>query len=105
MGQIRAYAWPGNVRELENTLKLSVLFCKGSELIHLEMDQKPLAATGNDWNAHKQNVLNDAEQTFLKQAMQSHRGKVKQVEDAMSLTSRAVYGKLKKYVINPGQFR
>jgi transcriptional regulator with PAS, ATPase and Fis domain len=105
MGQIRAYAWPGNVRELENTLKLSVLFCKGSELIHLEMDQKPLAATGNNWNAHKQNVLNDAEQTFLKQAMQSHRGKVKQVADAMSLTSRAVYGKLKKYVINPGQFR
>ena len=105
MSQIRAYAWPGNVRELENTLERSVLFCKGSELTRLELDQKPLAAIGNDWNVHKQNVLNDAEQVFLKQALQNHRGKVKQVADAMGLTPRAVYAKLKKYAINPGQFR
>ncbi|WP_331709903.1 helix-turn-helix domain-containing protein, partial [Methylomonas methanica] len=105
MGQIRAYAWPGNVRELENTLERSVLFCKGSELTRLELDQKPLVTTGNDWNAHKQNLLSDAEQVYLKQAMQSHRGDVKQVAAAMGLTSRAVYGKLKKYGINAGQFR
>jgi two-component system response regulator HydG len=37
--------------------------------------------------------------------MQSHRGDVKQVAAAMGLTSRAVYGKLKKYGLNAGQFR
>jgi two-component system response regulator HydG len=105
MGQIRAYGWPGNVRELENTLERSVLFCKGSELIHLELDQKPVTITVNDWNAHKQNVLNNAEQAFLKQSMQTHRGDVKQVAAAMGLTPRAVYGKLKKYGISSGQFR
>ncbi|MEQ1531244.1 MAG: helix-turn-helix domain-containing protein, partial [Methylococcales bacterium] len=105
MGQIRAYGWPGNVRELENTLERSVLFCKGSELIRLELDQKPLAKTGNDWNTHKQNILTQAEQAFLREAMQSHHGDVKQVAAAMGLTPRAVYGKLKKYGINSGQFK
>jgi two-component system response regulator HydG len=37
--------------------------------------------------------------------LQNHRGKVKQVADAMGLKLRAVYAKLKKYAINPGQFR
>ncbi|WP_331709930.1 helix-turn-helix domain-containing protein, partial [Methylomonas methanica] len=105
MGQIRAYAWPGNVRELENTLERSVLFCKGNELTRLELDQKPLATPSNDWNVHKQNLLSDAEQVFLKQAMQSHRGDVKQVAAVMGLTPRAVYGKLKKYGIHPGHFK
>lgn len=105
MGQIRAYAWPGNVRELENTLERCVLFCKGSVLSHLELDQKPTSAKDNDWNAHKQQILADAEQAFLKQSMQTHRGDVKQVAAAMGVTPRAVYGKLKKYGINTGHFR
>lgn len=105
MGQIRAYVWPGNVRELENTLERSVLFCKDSELTRLELDQKSIVTTGNDWSAQKQNILTDAEQAFLKQAMQTSRGDVKQVAATMGLTPRAIYGKLKKYGINSGQFR
>lgn len=105
MGQIRAYAWPGNVRELENTLERSVLFCKGTELTRLELDQMPVAIAGRDWSAHKQTLLQDAEQDFLKQTLQNHQGKVKYVAEAMGLTTRAIYAKLKKYGINPGQFR
>lgn len=99
------YDWPGNIRELENALERGVLFCKGNELTSLELDQQPVADKVNDWNTHKQNILTQAEQAFLKQAMQSHRGDVKQVADAMGLTPRAVYGKLKRYGINSGQFR
>ncbi|MDD2761749.1 MAG: sigma 54-interacting transcriptional regulator [Methylomonas sp.] len=105
MGQIRAYPWPGNVRELENTLERSVLFCKGTELNRLELDRQLMTATGDDWNAHKQNLLSDAEQVFLKQALQNHRGNVKQVADAMGLTPRAVYAKLKKYGLSALRFR
>ncbi|WP_456299098.1 hypothetical protein [Methylotuvimicrobium alcaliphilum] len=41
---------------MENTLERSVLFCKGSELTRLELDQKPFTATGVDWNAQKQTL-------------------------------------------------
>jgi two-component system response regulator HydG len=106
MGQIRAYAWPGNVRELENTLERSVLFSKGNELTHLELDVKQKAPpTVDDWNAFKRQVLAEAEQTFLNQALQTHRGDIKRVAADMDLTPRAVYGKLQKYRMSAGKFR
>lgn len=106
MGQIRAYHWPGNVRELENTLERSVLFMKGSELTHLEGDMKSsIAPSGSDWNTLKRQVLEEAEQNFLRQALQMHRGDVKRVAADMDLTPRAVYGKLQKYRIDAGKFR
>jgi len=105
MGQIRAYSWPGNVRELENTLERSVLFCKGSELTRLELDQQPVGVKSHDWHAHKESVLAETEQTFLKQTMEMYCGDVKQVASAMGLTPRAVYGKLKKFGLRASQFR
>jgi DNA-binding NtrC family response regulator len=106
MGQIRAYAWPGNVRELENTLERSVLFGKGSELTRLELDAKsdPSAST-QEWNAYRNQILADAEQVFLNQALQTYRGDINEVAAAMGLTSRAVYGKLKKYGISASDFK
>lgn len=105
MGKIRAYHWPGNVRELENTLERAVLFCKETELTHLELDVKQADQIGDDWNVYKQQVLNDAEQGFLKQVLQTYKGDVKQVAAAMGITPRAVYGKMKKYGISAGQFK
>lgn len=106
MSQIRAYAWPGNVRELENTLERSVLFAKGSELARLEWDAKPAPATSaQNWNAYRNQILADAELVFLKQALQTHLGNIKEVAAAMGLTPRAVYGKLKKYRISAGDFK
>jgi len=104
MSQIRAYTWPGNVRELENTLERSVLFTKGNELTRLELDAKP-AATAQDWNAYRQQILADAEQVFLKQTLQTHHGDIKEVASAMGLTTRAVYGKLKKYRMSASEFK
>ena len=105
MGQIRAYSWPGNVRELENTLERSVLFCKSNELAHLELDRKHQPNAVTDWSAFKQQTLADAERTFLSQALQTHKGDIKQVAAAMALTTRAVYGKLKKYQLDARKFR
>ena len=105
MDQIRNYPWPGNVRELENSLERAVLFCKESELSRLDLDLKPGTQASEDWNTYKQKILTDAEQTFLKQVLQTYHGDVKQVATAMSITTRAVYGKMKKYGISAGQFR
>lgn len=106
MDQIRAYHWPGNVRELENTLERSALFCKGSELTHLDLDgkQKTPSPCG-DWTEFKQHILAEAERTFLSQVLQTHKGDIKQVAAEMGITTRAVYGKLKKYHLDAGRFR
>lgn len=106
MSRIRAYPWPGNVRELENTLERSVLFCKGDELTQLEMDEKQQSFSSfGHWAEFKQKILADAEQSYLRQALQNNLGDVKQVAAEMGLTARAVYGKMKKYRIEAGSFR
>ncbi|MGJ0484438.1 MAG: sigma 54-interacting transcriptional regulator [Methylomicrobium sp.] len=106
MSQIRAYAWPGNVRELENTLERSVLFGKGNELNRLELDAKPApSVSAQDWNTYRSQILADAEQAFLHQSLQAHHGSIKEVAEAMGLTPRAVYGKLKKYGISASEFK
>lgn len=105
MNQIRTYRWPGNVRELENTLERAVLFCNERELNQLELDLKAPIQSKSDWSSYKQQIWNDAERNFLHQALQSHHGDVKQVAAAMGITSRAVYGKMKKYGISASQFR
>lgn len=106
MSRIRAYPWPGNVRELENTLERSVLFCKGDELTQLELDEKQQTFLPfGHWAGFKQKVLADAEQAYLRQALQNNLGDVKQVAAEMGITPRAVYGKLKKYRIDSVKFR
>lgn len=106
MEQIRAYSWPGNVRELENTLERSVLFCTGKELSHLDLDGKPaLPEINSSWPEFKRQILAEAEITYLSKALRTNRGDVKKVAEEMGISTRAVYGKLKKNKIDLGKFR
>lgn len=105
MQKIRSYAWPGNVRELENVLERSVLFCSGTEITRLDAELSAPARTAESWRNVKEGVIADAERAFLEEALRSSQGDVKKVAESMELTPRAVYGKLKKYGIEAGQFR
>ena len=106
MRMIRGYNWPGNVRELENTLERSVLFCTGSEITSLELEQNPRDQpdTG-EWLEHKQNAVNQAEKTFLESTLSQSKGNVKKVAETMGISPRAVYLKLKKHQINAAVYR
>lgn len=105
MQKIRAYHWPGNVRELENVLERAVLFSSGSEIAQLDLELSSQAAVGDNWRDIKEGIVADAERNFLQASLRLHRGDVKKVAAAMELTPRAVYGKLKKYGMDAGQFR
>ncbi len=105
MQQIRSYHWPGNVRELENTLERSLLFANGKELTQLDLDIPETAQTVDEWKDVKENAVAKVEQRFLQLALKQYQGDVKKVAESMSITPRAVYGKLKKYQINLPAFR
>lgn len=105
MRKIRHYPWPGNVRELENVLERSFLFCNSQEITHVDLDIPERQTNLGAWQAVKEHALNRLEQDFLQQALSHFQGDVKQVAAEMSLTTRAVYIKLKKYGLNPSQFR
>ncbi|MCK5354575.1 MAG: sigma-54-dependent Fis family transcriptional regulator, partial [Methyloprofundus sp.] len=104
MQKIYAYQWPGNVRELENTLERSLLFTLGTEITELKLDNKPkLKAV--DWKQQKDQAMAEVEQAFLKASLQQYQGDIKEIAAHMELSTRAVYNKLKKYGINPDEYR
>ena len=105
MQKIVAYQWPGNVRELENTLERSLLFTMGSEITELKLDNSMSAEVIVDWKQRKEQALAEVEQAFLKASLQQHQGDIKEIAAHMQLSTRAVYNKLKKYAINPDEYR
>jgi transcriptional regulator with PAS, ATPase and Fis domain len=106
MQKIRSYPWPGNVRELENILERSLLFANGNEMTELDLELSPQKTKNVDeWKGIKEQTLAKVEQSFLESVLKQHQGDVKKVAEAMGVTSRAIYLKLKKYGINLVNYR
>lgn len=106
MQKIRAYSWPGNVRELENVLERSLLFTMGAEIAVLDLELSTHAPDReNTWQELREQAINNAELSFLTMALTQYHGNIKEVADSMGISTRAVYGKLKKYGIQLEQYR
>ncbi len=105
MHKIRNYPWPGNVRELENVLERSLLFTKGEEMTDLDLELQPKLLHPDDWKDVKEQSIAAIEKTFLETTLKQHQGNIKKVAEVMGISSRAVYLKLKKNRLNPGDFR
>jgi DNA-binding NtrC family response regulator len=106
MARLGAYPWPGNVRELENTLERAVLFAPGPELGEAELGGETASpAAGANFKSLRKQVLDTLEKDYLEQALRRFRGDIGQVAEAMELTPRAVYSKLKDFGIEPSAYR
>jgi two-component system response regulator HydG len=105
MQKIRAYSWPGNVRELENILERSILFTTGKKMTQLDLPLQTKTKNLQEWKDIKEQVLANAEQSFLEDALKQNQGDIKSVAEVMGMTTRAVYTKLKKYGINLADYR
>ena len=105
MQKILAYHWPGNVRELENTLERSLLFTTGTEITELKLDIGESSSAVINWKQKREQAIADVEQAFLHASLQQYQGDIKQIAICMEISTRAVYNKLKKYNINPDNYR
>jgi two-component system response regulator HydG len=105
MQKIRTYPWPGNVRELENILERSILFTKGKEMSELNLPILTDTKQANDWKALKEQVISKAEHAFLDESLKRNQGNIKKVAEEMDISTRAVYGKLKKYQIQLSAYK
>lgn len=105
MQKIQAYHWPGNVRELENALERSLLFTTGTVITELKLDINESSSKSIDWKQLKEQAITKVEQTFLQVSLQQFQGDIKQIAASMEISTRAVYNKLKKYQLNPDDYR
>jgi two-component system response regulator HydG len=107
MERLKSYGWPGNVRELENILERAVLFASGPELTDAELDAaaSPPPPRERGFKAIRKRMLDKLEKDYLEQALRRSQGNVEQVAEAMELTPRAVYLKLRELGIEPSIYR
>lgn len=104
---IMQYHWPGNVRELENCIERAVLLCD-DQVIH-SYHLPPTLQTAEDTGTHQSQSLQDAVERFEREllidALKSHRGNMRKAAMALRATERIFGYKVKKYGINPRQYR
>jgi DNA-binding NtrC family response regulator len=115
------YHWPGNVRELENFVHRSFLLSEDPKIIQIqkndEVEQPPSHSRrkifdrrqnfifGGSFNEAKQNAISNFEQQYLTWLISSTKGNVSKAAQLAQKERRSIGKLLKKYHIDPFQYR
>jgi Nif-specific regulatory protein len=101
------YHWPGNVRELENCMERAVLLCD-DQVIH-SYHLPPTLQTAEDTGTQQSQSLNHAVERFEREllidALKTGRGNMRKAAQALKTTERIFGYKIRKYGVNPKQYR
>lgn len=101
------YHWPGNVRELENCIERAVLLCD-DQVVH-SYHLPPTLQTAEDTGTQQADSLDSAVERFEKEllidALKSSRGNMRKAALALKTTERIFGYKVKKYEIDPKQYK
>jgi Nif-specific regulatory protein len=101
------YHWPGNVRELENCIERAVLLCDDQVIhsYHLPPTLQTAEETGTQQSQSLGDALEKFERELLIDALKSSRGNMRRAAKNLRTTERIFGYKVKKYRINPKQYR
>lgn len=101
------YHWPGNVRELENCMERAVLLCDDQVIhsYHLPPTLQTAEETGTQQSQSFDEAVEIFEREVLVDALKSSRGNMRKAARALRTTERIFGYKVKKYQIEPKQYR
>ncbi|RJR36503.1 MAG: GAF domain-containing protein [Desulfobacteraceae bacterium] len=101
------YHWPGNVRELENCIERAVLLCDDQVIhsYHLPPTLQTAEQTGTQQSQSLEEAMERFEKELLIDALKTSRGNIRQASRSLDTTERIFGYKVKKYEINPRQYR
>ncbi len=86
--------WPGNVRELENTLERLVILSQDGRLRNPPDARAPLVLP---YHQEKQELIDEFERRYLKEALQIAGGKLVEVARRTGISPRQLYNLLRKH--------
>ena len=104
---LTSYHWPGNVRELENCIERAVLLCDDQVIhsYHLPLTLQTAEDTGTQRASSLEDAVSRFEKDLIIDTLKSSRGNMRQAAKALETTERIFGYKIKKYYINPKQYR
>jgi two-component system response regulator HydG len=74
-------------------------------MTELDLELTAKTKSADEWKGIKEHTLAKIEQSFLETALKQHQGDIKKIAENMGMTTRAVYGKLKKYGMKLTDYR
>lgn len=92
---LTAFDWPGNVRELENRIKRAVLFCQDKKIKPKDLSLPAMTADGR--RATLQEVREEAERSYLLDALKRHKGNISRISRDIGVSRPTLYDLLEKY--------
>ncbi|MEW6665798.1 MAG: sigma 54-interacting transcriptional regulator [Thermodesulfobacteriota bacterium] len=101
------YHWPGNVRELENCMERAVLLCEDQVIhgYHLPPTLQTAEQTGTQQSQSFSEAVERFERELLIDALKTSRGNMRSAALALNTTERIFGYKVRKYDIDPRQYR
>jgi len=103
--KMMAYDWPGNVRELENTVECAVAMSDANLIEDGVVLRNPMHS-GTDDNLKPFKDAKEAfERSYLVQLMELTRGNISQAAKLAGKYRADLYALLKKYALNPTDYR
>lgn len=113
LSALKAYRWPGNIRELENVIERSFIVENSQEisLSSLPDQIKALPTKGSDSNQNHSGSLDydafreQSEKDFIVSALKANKGKINQTVAQANIPKNTLLRKIKKYEINPDDYK
>lgn len=103
------YDWPGNVRELENIVERTINLTETDVISDKDLPEEfhlPACAISDiPGESVKSFNLKDGEKTLIELCLIEKKGNMRQVAIALNLSRGALYNKMKRYGIEPDNYR
>jgi DNA-binding NtrC family response regulator len=115
---LEQYDWPGNIRELQNVMERAVIMCDGDalgpehlpEYIRLTEERQPTNGQFKQnfdvpFKLAKEEFVGEFERQYILHHLSLNRGNVAKTARTTGMFEGHLYQKIKRYQINPNQFR
>lgn len=99
------HTWPGNIRELKNTLEAGTILCRDNIIQPWDLqieDIRENATLVSDVQAFS---IGESEKNTIIRALKKTRGVQKHAADLLNISKRAIHYKVKKYNIQPLEYK
>jgi len=105
VARLSAYTWPGNIRELRNVLERATILRPHGVLEAADILITDAAAAGGAPAPAATSTLNlaEVEQDLIRRALDAAGGNKSEAARLLGITRRALYGRLERYGIDPGE--
>lgn len=101
---LQTYAWPGNIRELKNALERATLMSDGRTISHDLLSDRPAPALASpqDTGGSLRDYLLACERDVIVRALDSHKWQIQACADALGISRKNLWEKMRKLDIDKG---